>query len=247
MDPPYLQLVQHTVSTGLRVPSRYGTTFERLGVTTSVVPGEYGTRPSLAASIGVLEGLFLVGGFFDLDLIKRVAPRADHSLFTLNGAYGPRVSNQLPRVIEGIHRDPTSRQHVLYVAQPGDQYQPDTPCTNSIQFIVRDNSLLTFVAMRSSDILKGLPTDFIQFGILAQVVAACFNYVAKRLTIFAASSHAYNEDLDRSPTGAPTRTVGIDVGFTGLPMVRFHQYSMWARAAAYGPWTNGLPEGLVRE
>jgi hypothetical protein len=247
MDPPYQYLVQQTVGSGARVPSRYGVTYERLGVSTSVRPGEYGTRPGLAASIGILEGLFLVGGFFDLDLVKKVAPKADHSLFTKNGAYGPRVAHQLPVVIYGIHREPTSRQHVLYVAGDGDQYCSDTPCTSTIQFIIRDRHLYTIVAMRSSDIIKGLPTDLIQFGILTQVVAACFDYIPDRLTIMAGSSHAYNSDLDRSPADSPPGVVRVTPVFSGLPGVRFEKYADWAKTSAYGEWKSGLPEGIVRE
>jgi len=211
MDPAYPYFVQLTVTEGSQIDSRYGPTYERQNVAVSARPGEYPLRPGLNSKIGILEGLFMVGGFFDLDAIKRVAPNADHSLFTKNGAYGPRVGNQLSRLIDNLIEVPESRQHVLYVARPGDQYRVDTPCTTSLQFLVRDGKLFLTASMRSSDIIKGLPTDLLQFGILQQVVAGIVGLDLGRLTVFAASSHVYESDLEKAPTDARTRMVKVPV------------------------------------
>lgn len=251
MHPTYVDMVGRTIGEGTEIPSRYGPTFERRNCTVAFMAGEFPVRPRLNPRIGVMEGLFLVGCFFDLERIKVVAPKADHSLFTENGAYGPRIMRQLPRVVRGLTEDPDGRQHMLYIATPGDQYQVDTPCTNNIQFLLRTGFLNCVVNMRSSDIIKGLPTDMIQFGILAQVVAHCIDAIPGVVALNAASSHLYKADMDKIPSGldAVKERRFVVPRLPGLddldPMARLDAYQLWARNTAYeAPWS-ALPVELA--
>jgi hypothetical protein len=248
MQPSYVDLVGRTIGEGSELPSRYGDTLERRNVTVAVMAGEFPLRPRLNTGIGFMEGLFLVGGFFDLDRIKAVAPRADHSLFTLNGAYGPRIRRQLVGMIVSMEEDLQSRQHILYVGTPGDQYLVDTPCTNSIQFLVRGGTVNCIVNMRSSDIIKGLPTDLIQFGFLTQVVAQCIKVLPGVVAVNAASSHLYKADMDRIPSGMdvpPTRKFTVPSFEGDSPGARLARYQDWAVQTAYeAPWVAGPPWGI---
>ena len=247
MEPSYVDLVGKTLADGTKINSRYGQTFERRNVTVAVMAGEWPRRPGLNWRIGLMEGLFLVGGFFDLGRIIAVAPKADHSLFTLDGAYGPRVKDQLRRCVDQMAADPEGRQHILYVGKPGDQYRSDTPCTNSIQFLVRAGFLNTIVNMRSSDIVKGLPTDLIQFGFLAQAVALCLGVMPGVVAVNAASSHLYGQDMDKVPSLAdgPKQDVRRFIlprldGLEGVhPNLRLARYQDWAVEQAYkAPWAD---------
>jgi hypothetical protein len=254
VEPSYVDLVGRTVSEGLKIQSRYGMTFERRNVTVAAMAGEWPRRPMLNPRIGFMEGLFLVGCFFDLGRIIAVAPKADHSLFTVNGAYGPRVRSQIHRLVQMMADSPESRQHILYIGAAGDQYKPDTPCTNSMQFLARQGYINCIVNMRSSDIVKGLPTDMIQFGLLAQVLAICLGLVPGVIAINAASSHLYQLDMDKVPSGADDRgtrrfVVPTLPGLEGLsPNARLSKYQDWAVSEAYGtPWQGDGPVEVVRE
>lgn len=227
----YRDFVDTTAEFGSKVSSRYGFTRELLNRTFVIASHKYPERPRLNPKIGMIEGLFLVGGFFDLEAIKLAAPNADHSLFTLNGAYGPRVNRQLIDLVDHMSRDMYGRQHVLYVGSPGDQYQPDTPCTNTLQFFIRDGVVHVTAMMRSSDVIKGLPTDVIQFGVLCQVVAHCLALVPGYVTVLAGSSHVYESDLDRVPVNDLQGTIGVQDMFAGEPLQRLEAYRKWSRNA----------------
>jgi hypothetical protein len=250
MTQSYREFVEETVHEGTRVESRYGLTFERTNRQFTVEAGQFPNRPGLVPAIGVLEGLFLVAGFFDARLIKQVAPRADHSLFDSRGAYGPRVMEQLPRMFEGFTRDLESRQHVLYVGRERDQYSTWMPCTSTLHFLVRGGVMDVHASMRSSDVLKGLPTDLVQFGILLQVVARCLDGVKPgTVTVHATSSHVYTADyITKKPKADSLGRAEVLVNFEGGPPVsRFVRFAGWAEQAAKDqPWVDGLPRGMGR-
>lgn len=246
MDPPYIDLIGRTLSTGTQMTSRYGPTLEKLGVTVRTDAGTYPRRPGMNPAIGILEGLFLISGTYSQAAIEAVAPRADLSLFTERGAYGPRVADQLEDLIRGIEADPSSRQHSLIIARPGDQYTSDMPCTLALHFLIRNACVYCFAQMRSSDIIKGLPTDLIQFGMLTQVIGHCFDYRAWYIYVTAASSHAYVQDSgSRVPEVEAQGTYKIHPEYLGTPMSRWKQYNYWAKhAIKSAPWEGGMPRGM---
>lgn len=244
MKPAYTELVGQLIRRGAPRQSRYGPTLELVGLNVEVEAGEYPRRPGLNPAIGLMEGFFLIGGFFAKELIAKVAPKADLSLFTLEGAYGPRVVRQLPRLIEALDQDRDSRQHLLYVAQAGDQYRLDTPCTTSLQFLYQYGRLNLVVSMRSWDVVKGLPTDLIQFGMLLQAVTYCLDLMPGTISVTAGSGHLYTQDAMRFPQEEEVGTFHLHYACTGSPKERFHQLQGWTRLAASATWKNGRPEGV---
>jgi thymidylate synthase len=81
---------------------------------------------------------------------------------TVQGAYGPRITKQLPDLINLLTRYPNTRravitlyQHDLEVAENA----KDIPCTLSWQFMIVDDKLCMITSMRSNDAWLGFPYD----------------------------------------------------------------------------------------
>jgi thymidylate synthase len=77
---------------------------------------------------------------------------------TLHGAYGPRLfsslgQNQIANVVSLLRKRHTSRRAVIQLFSANDLARNfgEIPCTNSIQFLCRDNELHCIVSMRSND------------------------------------------------------------------------------------------------
>lgn len=137
-------------------------------------PGKVVRRHGDNPAIGFMELTQLIAGVFDVDGIARVAPNARLELFTGQSAYGPRMGEQLERVVNELVNDKDSRRAVIMIA--GLNETPETmPCTLSAQFqlVSSTRELVSTFTMRSSDAIWGLPYDMIQFGGLSLVVASC--------------------------------------------------------------------------
>lgn len=93
--------------------------------------------------------------------------------YTLNGSYGHRIANNIPRMIYHLDKDIATRQAVLPILGKDDVFKKtkDTPCTLNIQVLVRDNKLNMIVNMRSNDIIWGLPYDIFMFTTLQEIIA----------------------------------------------------------------------------
>lgn len=161
-------------------------------------PGEVFVRPRINLNIGFIELLQFISGTFSIKPFQVAAPNARLDLFTHQSAYGPRVVDQLPRVIEELRKDQFSRRAVMMIAHPMDT--PETmPCTLSMQFqlIEREGAplMFTIINMRSSDLMWGIPTDIIQFGGTALMVAQCVGAIAHECVINAGNAHIYEETM----------------------------------------------------
>lgn len=77
----------------------------------------------------------------------------------LNGAYGPKIMDQLSYVVETLINDPYSRQAVINIWRERPGPSKDIPCTLSVQFMIRDSRIHTHVTMRSNDVWLGMPYD----------------------------------------------------------------------------------------
>lgn len=116
------------------------------------------------------------------------------------GAYGPRIIEQLPYVIDKLLADPDTRQAGLTTWRTNPPDTKDVPCTIAIFFLIRNGQLNSHVFMRSSDVWLGVPYDVFNFSMLAHLVAAKYNQrsgdmiTPGRLYLTAASSHLYLEN-----------------------------------------------------
>lgn len=88
----------------------------------------------------------------------------------LKGAYGPKVVDQLPYVVDALVNDNDSRQAVLTTWRERPGPSKDIPCTVSMQFLIRDDVLHSVVTMRSNDIVLGFTYDVFTFSMVAKSV-----------------------------------------------------------------------------
>ena len=122
------------------------------------------------------------------------------------GAYGPKIQDQLPYVVEKLTEDPFSRQAGLTIWRENPPATKDVPCTISIFFSIRDGLLYVHANMRSSDVWLGLPYDAFNFSMLGHLVCAHINQSdfskahgsvrPGNLCITMTSSHLYDENRE---------------------------------------------------
>jgi hypothetical protein len=75
--------------------------------------------------------------------------------------------------VDALKCDPTTRQAAVFVGSKFDGPTNAQPCTSSISFLQRAGYLHAFVAMRSWDLLTGLPYDLMVFHALTAALARC--------------------------------------------------------------------------
>lgn len=192
-------LVKNVMRNGIKVSSRYGDTREVLGGRLRCRSGTLITRKNINYSLGWMEMYQLLAGVYDPEALARVAPNADHSLFTYDMAYGPRVVDQIPRIIEALRNDQNTRQAVVFVGKPENGPTSSLPCTISIQFLIRDNLIHAVVQMRSWDLCKGLPYDIMMFSGLLEVIGRCLLIETGNVTVCAGSTHIYLNNIPIIP------------------------------------------------
>lgn len=88
-----------------------------------------------------------------------------------DGAYGPKVVDQLRYVIDSFRKDIYTRQAIIDIWRPNPRDSSDIPCTLSLQFLIRDGHLNTIATMRSSDIWLGWPYDVFNFTMITSYIA----------------------------------------------------------------------------
>lgn len=133
------------------------------------------------------------------------------------GAYGPKVVDQLPYVVEKLLQDISTRQAVINIWREKPPATKDVPCTVAMSFMARGGWLNCHVFMRSNDVWLGTPYDVFSFSMVAHLVCARFNESQGnprglrpgRLFVTAASSHMYEPNWGQADK-LYHNTVGID-------------------------------------
>ena len=100
---------------------------------------------------------------------------SDDGLF-YQGAYGPKVVDQLTYVCDVLTADPETRQAVIDVWRPNPRAGRDIPCTLSFQFLIRDGKIDCVQTMRSSDVWLGYPYDAFNASMLTGYVMLALKY-----------------------------------------------------------------------
>lgn len=111
------------------------------------------------------------------------------------GAYGPRIAGHIPILTRILEKDLFTRQAVLSIYKNEDLYYngKDTPCTSTIQFLVRDGKLHAVVNMRSNDVVWGFPYDVFMFSLLQENLANHLELEYGSYTHVAGSLHIYRQ------------------------------------------------------
>ncbi len=121
----------------------------------------------------------------------------------LQGAYGPKVMEQMQYVFETLLQDPSSRQAVISIWREMPRPSKDIPCTLSLQFLIRENKLHCICSMRSSDLWLGYPYDVFNFSMIALHLLLRFRGTEitpldlGMLQLTAGSQHIYQHDVPR--------------------------------------------------
>lgn len=141
------------------------------------------------------------------------------------GGYGPRLFNwmglnQMANVTNILRRKPDSRQAVIQLFDAHDivEEHKDTPCTCTLQFMIRGDELHMFTNMRSNDAFWGLPHDVFCFTMLQEIMArdlsievGSYKHAVGSLHLYDKSADAARQFLDegwQSTTPMPPTPVG---------------------------------------
>lgn len=120
-----------------------------------------------------------------------------------NGAYGPKVVDQLTYVCDVIAADSDTRQAVIDIWRPNPRSSKDIPCTLSYQFLVREGQLHVVQTMRSSDAWLGYPYDLFNASMLAGYVLLLLRKRGVEIelgihTMQIGSAHIYENDWEKA-------------------------------------------------
>lgn len=146
----------------------------------------------------ILESL---GLFIDDDSVrfaslfnKRMAEFSDDGK-TLHGCYGKRISPHLEDVIEKLQKDENSRSAVISIYNADKDFvkTKDIPCTETVQFLIRNGRLNMVVNMRSNDCIWGTPYDVFMFTNLQMVLANTLGVGLGRYYHNVGSMHLYDD------------------------------------------------------
>ena len=136
----------------------------------------------------------------DITDYGKMSPYSDDG-YTMSGAYGPKIIDQLGYVCKTLADDRGSRQAVLNIWRERPGPSKDIPCTLSLQFLVRDGFMDCVATMRSSDAYMGLPYDSILFSLTSAYIISILKHyynvegiILGTLHLNCGSAHFYDRD-----------------------------------------------------
>lgn len=164
-----------------------------------------------------------------LEIIDRQPQLSTGERF-FQGAYGPRIGDQLEKVEEQLRRDPDTRQAVVSLWSETDRNPAwkDRPCTTEFQLMIREGRLDIHVFMRANDLWTGTCYDVFQFGQIQAAMANILGVPHGRYYHHATSLHIYERDIEKFDA----------VQYTDVPNERESIGPGWASVGAgeYGSW-----------
>ncbi len=127
--------------------------------------------------------------------------------YRFQGAYGPKVTEQLRYVVDTLHMSRFSRQAVISIWRESPRHSKDIPCTLTLQFIIRPDSFGThrihcIANMRSSDLWLGWVYDVFNFTMITTWIGIQVRDLGGHplqlgnLYLNAGSQHIYERNLE---------------------------------------------------
>lgn len=221
----YIDLLRTIIENGRRSAPRGMPTIDLDHVTIVLKNPEYCTPLGIGRDVNLAiasaETTQLTAGISDAAQMTSVA--SVFARFTnedrLRGAYGPRLHDQMPQVLERLCKDDDTRQAVAMIWRPDeldDDSSNDVPCTVTLMFRVDNGRLNMFTVMRSNDAFLGVPYDFTMFTRLQATMAWALGVKVGQYTHDAWSMHVYEKDLEAigrlvkiiTPTPTPVPAFG---------------------------------------
>lgn len=205
MPEAYRAILKHLLDFGKNVSPRGMVTKEIIGYSFSLEHPEYNvvTQATRKVSLPFMaaEGMWILSGSNDARLItpynSNIGKFSDDGLF-FRGAYGPKVMDQMPYIIQTLRDDPESRQALLTIWRERPGPSKDIPCTITMQFFVRDQRLHMVVYMRSNDAWLGLPYDVYNFTLIQRYVASLLKVDIGQYHHHVGSLHLYEANWRRA-------------------------------------------------
>lgn len=164
---------------------------------------------------------------------KQISRFSDDGV-TYHGAYGPKIRDQLHYAADALMRDKDTRQAVINIWRECPGQTADVPCTLSVQFIVRNDTLHVIDTMRSSDLWLGWPYDIFNFSMLARymLLYTGADWNLGHIYLNAGSMHLYKpqwEAADDIINSNLDLFIDVDVPYEGMTPDAFVD-SLWEAA-----------------
>lgn len=204
-------------NTGLpRQTSRFGPTREILHAAISVSDPRQrwvvARNPPMSIAFALAEVIWIMAGRNDsifLNYFNKGLPEYAGNGPTYHGAYGYRLRkrfniDQMERAYQALAKNPDSRQIVLQIWDATDDFPTtdgvplaaDIPCNIVSILKVRGGALEWTQIMRSNDIFRGLPYNFVQFTSMQEILAGWLKINVGSYNHVSDSLHIYERDLD---------------------------------------------------
>jgi len=169
-----------------------------------------GRKANIAAQIA--ETMWVLAGRNDVDFLSHYLPRAadfSDDGKTWRAGYGPRLRkwysasglngvyepiDQFRSVYEILRRDPDSRQAVMSIWDPAEDYRTskDIPCNNWLSWSIRDGRLDLMVAIRSNDLMWGWSgINAFEWSAMQEVLAGLLDVEVGSMHFATTSLHLY--------------------------------------------------------
>ncbi|POF34134.1 thymidylate synthase [Roseibium marinum] len=109
----------------------------------------------------------------------------------------PKNPDHLSRMINLLNTDPSTRRAtVSFIDNLADfENSKDISCVNSIQLLIRNDSLHMFTLMRSNDVFLGVPYDVFLFTNLLEFISLRLKIKMGSYRHFATSLHMYERNM----------------------------------------------------
>lgn len=167
--------------------------------------------PPMSVPFALVEVIGIIAGRQESSYLNFFNPRLPHFAGTGSiypGAYGFRLRkhfglDQLERAYAALARNADTRQAVLQIWDPvvdipkpdGSPSTPDVPCNLCAMLKLRDGKLFWTQIMRSNDLFRGAPYNFVQFTVLQEVLAGWLGAGVGTYVHWSDSLHVYERDV----------------------------------------------------
>jgi len=174
--------------------------------------------PGMSVAFAIVEVIGIVNGRKDagyLNFFNASLPRYSGESVEYYGAYGHRLRShfgfdQLRRAANALECNPDGRQVLLQIWDPATDFPSeagtpraeDIPCNICSMLKLRQGKLEWSQTMRSNDVFRGLPYNFIQFTTLQEVIAGWLGAELGTYSHFSDSLHVYEKDMNATFSSA---------------------------------------------
>lgn len=189
--------------------------------------------PPINPAFALAEVVWLITGRNDaqfLNYFNSKLPGFAGTGANYHGAYGHRLRrelgiDQLERAFQTLQRNPDSRQVVLQIwkgdidlpSTAGAAVNPDIPCNIISLLKVREGTLEWTQILRSNDLFRGLPYNFVQFTTLQEVIAGWLGLRVGSYNQLSDSLHLYSESDKDILESVPVREIARNTDSLRLP------------------------------